>query len=147
MGIESTIKVSLDRNAIKPTRGYKSDAGMDLYAPYSTIVPAHGYISIDTGVHVQIPPYFCGLLVSKSGLNVKHDITSTGLIDSGYSGSIVVKLYNHGQFSYRINRGDSISQLVILPCFIREIEVVDTIEAGERGNNGFGSTSRGHGDV
>ena len=147
MGIESTIKVALERNAIKPTRGYKSDAGMDLYAPYSTIIPAHGSIFIDTGVRVQIPPFFCGLLVSKSGLNVKHDITSTGLIDSGYSGSIVVKLYNHGDFSYRVDRGDSISQLVILPCFIRDIEIVPDIASGERGTNGFGSTSRGHGDV
>lgn len=147
MGIESTIKVSLDRNAIKPTRGYKSDAGIDLYAPYSCIILPRNTVSIDTGVHVQIPPYFCGLLVSKSGLNVKHDITSTGLIDSGYSGSIVVKLYNHGDLHYTVHRGDSISQLVILPCFIREIEIVPDIDSGERGTNGFGSTSRGHGDV
>lgn len=136
------MNVVLDKHAIKPTRGHKFDAGMDLYSPYATIVSPHGSVVIDTGVHIQIPPSFCGVLISKSGLNVNHDITSTGLIDSEYTGSITVKLYNHGPFPYKIDRGDKISQLVILPCFIRDIEIVDSLPATERGNNGFGSTGR-----
>jgi dUTP pyrophosphatase len=82
------------------------------------------------------------MLVSKSGLNVRNDITSTGLIDEGYSGSIVVKLYNHGDRETLINSGDKISQLVIFPVRYEPVEIADEISAGARGDAGFGSTGR-----
>lgn len=83
-----------------------------------------------------------GFLKSKSGLNVKYGITSEGVIDVGYTGSIMVKLYNHSDKPYRVRKGDKISQLVILPCLLPELEVVDSLEETERGTGGFGSTGR-----
>lgn len=82
------------------------------------------------------------MLKSKSGLNVKHDIVGEGVIDSGYTGSIRVKLYNHGSESYMIERGDKISQLVILPIITPELELADELEETERGANGFGSSGK-----
>ncbi len=137
------IKVALDEGAKMPTKAYTRDAGFDLYSPVSRIIPAHSDVTIDTGVHVSIPEGTCGLLVSKSGLNVRHGITSTGLIDAGYTGSIAVKLYNHSNFPYTVNEGDKISQLVILILLTATLTQVDKLdESSERGNNGFGSSGR-----
>lgn len=82
------------------------------------------------------------MIKSKSGLNVKHGITSEGVIDSGYTGSIVVKLYNNSGRDYKVNAGDKISQLVILPIFAPELELVESLEETERGAGGFGSTGK-----
>ncbi len=88
-------------------------------------------------------PKTCGLLVAKSGLNIKNSILTTGLIDEGYTGEIIVNVYNHSNDSVMIMAGDKITQLVILPCYYEQIEVVDSLEENtERGNNGFGSTGR-----
>lgn len=78
--------------------------------------------------------------MSKSGLNVKRGITNTGLIDEGYTGSIKVKLYNHTASAVPLPIGTKVSQLVIVPV-LRPVPVqVETIEGGERGDDGFGST-------
>jgi dUTP pyrophosphatase len=136
------MKIKLDPGAIQPTRAHDTDAGLDLYALEDRIIEAKGDATFKTGVHVQLPHGCAGLLVSKSGLNVKHGITGTGLIDEGYSGEITVKLYNHGGFDYTIRKGDKISQLVILPVLYEPVEIVDEIDGGERGDAGFGSTGR-----
>lgn len=136
------MKIKLDPDAIQPKRSHDTDAGLDLYALEDRIIEAKGDATFKTGVHVQLPHGCAGLLVSKSGLNVKHGITSTGLIDEGYSGEITVKLYNHGGHDYTIRKGDKISQLVILPVLYEPVEIVDEIDGGERGDAGFGSTGR-----
>jgi len=135
------MKIKLDEGAYPLERAHPTDAGLDIRAPEDCYVrPANGGKIIHTGVHVQLPPGTCGLIVSKSGLNINRDITSTGLIDEGYTGEIVVKLYNNGYFDYFVHRGDKIAQLVILPCFYEDVEIVDEIEGGPRGDAGFGST-------
>ena len=136
------MKVMLDPGAKMPTRAHKTDAGLDIYAKAGQIVPAKGNAIFDTGVHVEIPVGYVGMLKSKSGLNVKHGITSEGVIDAGYTGSIVVKLYNHGGYDYRVEKGDKISQLVITPIITPELEEVSSLEDTERGTGGFGSTGK-----
>lgn len=136
------MRIVLDQNAIAPTRAHATDAGLDLYARETQTIPARGYASFDTGVHVEIPEGCAGILISKSGLNVKDNITSTGLIDEGYTGSIVVKLYNNGFFDFRIERGMKISQLVIVPVRYEEVEIAESLSKTERGDKGFGSTGR-----
>lgn len=136
------LKIKLEPWAHCPTKAHADDAGLDLYAPNDVVVPAHGSAVIDTGVHVQLPHGTAGLIVSKSGLNVKHNITSTGLIDVGYTGTIAVKLYNHGYDAYRVKAGDKISQLVILRMMPVSLQIADELEDAERGSNGFGSTGR-----
>lgn len=136
------MEIMLDNDAYMPSRGHGTDAGLDLRTPKAVTVPAYGSAIVDTGVHVALPSGCAGLLVSKSGLNVRHDITSTGLIDEGYTGSIVVKLYNHGGGDYQLAAGDKITQLVVIPVVRESLEQVSVFNATERGDNGFGSTGR-----
>ena len=130
----------LDPGAYMPTRAHETDAGLDLYSPEKVVVFSGDNVCIDTGVHVEIPAGYVGMIKSKSGLNVKHNITSEGVIDAGYTGSMVVKLYNHGNHHVQIEKGQKISQLVILPIVTPVPVLVDSLEETERGNGGFGST-------
>ncbi len=136
------IKVKLDPGAIMPARAHAADAGLDLYTPRLLAVAAGGSTTVDTGVHVEIPEGYVGFLKSKSGLNVKYGITSEGVIDSGYTGSIVVKLYNNSNEIYHFEKGSKITQLVILPIITPELEPVDKLGETERGDKGFGSSGR-----
>lgn len=136
------MKIKLDRGAFIPVRAHGTDAGADLRSPVDTVVPAMGSRVIDTGVHIQLPHGYVGMLKSKSGLNVMNGITSDGVIDEGYTGAINVKLYNHSEKDYVIERGDKITQLVILPCEYVKFDLVDYLEDSERGGEGFGSTGR-----
>lgn len=134
------IEVMLNRGAYAPKRAHKADAGFDLRSPITIRVEPGEAAVIDTGVHMAIPEGYVGMLKSRSGLNVKYGLQNEGVIDSGYTGSICVKLYNHGKNPILIESGDKISQIVILPIITPEIELVNELEQTERGNNGFGST-------
>lgn len=140
--VKKAMKIKLDRGAFIPVRAHGTDAGADLRSPIDTVVPARGSRLIDTGVHIQLPPDHVGMLKSKSGLHVKYNITSEGVIDEGYTGAIKVKLYNHGYGPYKIERGDKITQLVIMPCRYVQFDLVDDLEDSERGGDGFGSTGK-----
>lgn len=138
------MKVKLDDIAYEPVRAHNTDAGMDIRSPFTTVIPAGGSYIFHTGVHVELPKGTAGILISKSGLNVFHDITSTGLIDEGYNGEIIVKLFNHSRLrDYKVIAGDKISQLVIVPVLYEPIEIVEDLEQeSERGCDGFGSSGR-----
>ena len=136
------MKVKLDKGAFKPHRAHPTDAGLDIKSRETQIVPAQESATFYTGVHVKIPWCHAGLLVSKSGLLVKNAITSTGLIDEGYTGEIVIQLINNSGFDYVVNKGDKISQLVVIPVSYEDVEIVDDLPETPRGNNGFGSTGK-----
>ena len=89
--------VKLDPGAYMPKRAHEQDAGYDLRTPKRVVLHPDSAVTIDTGVHICVPEGKCAVVVSKSGLNTKHDITSTGLIDEGFTGTIIIKLYNHGK--------------------------------------------------
>lgn len=156
------MKVMLDDGAFMPSRGHDNDAGYDLMTPYDFVLPGAnehgaGTATIETGVHIELPD-FSGLIlhigeteipmhteamiISKSGLNTKNNVTSTGLLDEGYRGGIVVKLYNHGAESIHFAKGDKISQFVIRVCLTPELELAKKLSNTERGSDGFGSTGR-----
>ena len=136
------MKIMIDKGAFKPDRAHKADAGLDLFAMECQTVPAGGSAIFNTGVHIEIPIGWVGMLKSKSGLNVKYGITSEGVIDAGYTGGIIVKLYNNSESDYVVKRGDKISQLVIMPVMLPDLEVVEKFDETERGDNGFGSTGK-----
>lgn len=140
------INVMLDEGAIMPTRAHSADAGLDLYTPKDVMLSAvferERSADIDTGVHVEVPTGYVGMIKSKSGLNVYGGIVCEGVIDAGYTGSICVKLYNHGDIGHYFRRGDKIAQLVILPIVTPTPKLVDKFAETERGDNGFGSTGR-----
>lgn len=136
------MKVKLDEGAFEPVRAHKTDAGYDLKTPIDCTVWGYSDVVIDTGVHFQIPKGYVGFLKSKSGLNINHGITSEGVIDSGYTGSVRVRLFNDTEEEYKFKKGDKITQIVFLPVYTPELQFVDELEETDRGNNGFGSTGK-----
>lgn len=137
------IRIRLDEGAKVPSRAYKADAGLDLYAVDGQTLAPFSAGNFETGVHIEIPAGYYGRLESKSGLNINHRIICPGgIIDSGYSGAIVVALYNLSHKYYRIEKGEKLCQLLILPCETPDVEIVDSIKSGERASNGFGSTGK-----
>ena len=137
-----TIDVMLDDGAFAPERAHSADAGFDIRTPIPFTVKDGGSYTVGTGVHISIPEGYVGFLKSKSGLNVYDGITGEGVIDAGYTGAIVVKLYNNGYGDKEFRRGDKIIQLVILPVATPRVKIVESFEKTERGNDGFGSTGR-----
>lgn len=132
-----------------PLRAHKRDGGLDLRTPRDILIGRGKSAVIDTGVHLEIPDGCVGLLMSKSGLNVKRGIsTYHGVIDHGYTGSIVAKLRNDSDKDVYLEDGDKITQLVIVPVVtefeLEEVDSTDDFYGGnsERGDNGFGSSGR-----
>lgn len=136
------VKLDTDKGALLPVRKYSTDAGTNILSPRSFLLPARSSAIIRTGVHVELPSETVGMLKSKSGLNIFHDIVGEGVIDEGFTNEIVVKLYNLGDEPYQFERGDQLIQLVVLSVHYPTIEQVDEISGGERGGNGLGSTGR-----
>ena len=136
------MRVMLEAGAFMPARAHPTDAGLDIRAMKGGIVRAGQSVLFHTGVHIDLPEGTAGLFVSRSGLMMAHDITSTGLVDETYNGEIMVKLFNHGQEDYNVRAGDRISQLVVIPVeYVTPVRVED-IESRGRGGAGFGSTGR-----
>lgn len=136
------IRTKIRNDAFLPERAYDTDAGADIRTPEGFTLKAHGSEIIATGVHVELPAGTVGMLKSKSGLNTRYGIVSEGVIDEGFSGEIIVKLYNLSDHDYMFQRGDKITQLVVMPVHYVTYEQVDEIQGGERGTDGYGSTGR-----
>ena len=145
------MKVMLDPGARMPTRAYEYDGGFDLYSPVNRYVfgrqadfvlgSTETTEMIDTGVHLQIPHGYVGLIRTRSSM-LEQDVITGGTVDSDYTGSIKIKLINLGTKSYHVKAGDKIAQIVIVPCHIPTLELTDHFEETERGANGFGSSGR-----
>ena len=137
------MKVMLDPMAIMPTRAHKTDAGLDLYTPHEFTLHDGQSITIDTGVHIELPHGCYGKIESKSGLNVNNGIVCCGgVIDEGYTGSIAVKLYNLEPGDYYFMAGDKIAQLIVQKCLYEGLELTDELDDTDRGCHGFGSTGK-----
>ena len=137
------LRVMLDRGAIMPKRAHPTDAGLDLCSREDTVIPPHGSVAFDTGVHVGFPAGYYGKLESKSGLNVKYGVVSLGgVIDENYTGSIVAKLYNMTDEPYIVKKGDKVVQMVVQAYAAPPIELVTELDDTDRGEKGFGSTGR-----
>lgn len=145
-GVENTLKsmkIVMEDGAYMPIRAHADDAGLDLRSPDSMVVEPFKSVVIDTGIRVEIPRGYYGKLESKSGLHINHDIVCCGgTIDSGYTGTIRVKLYNMGGNKYEIKAGDKIVQLIIIPYIALDLNLVTSLEDTDRGENGFGSSGR-----
>jgi dUTP pyrophosphatase len=139
----------LDSELPLPTYAHEGDAGLDLYAREDAVIAsAGGRFLMPTGVSIAIPIGFCGLIMPRSGLALKHGISivnAPGLIDSAYRGEIKVVLLNTDAISdYAITRGDRVAQLVIQQ--VEEIawklvDSVDVPDSPDRGG-GFGHSGR-----
>lgn len=136
------VNVKLDKNAYMPKREHPTDAGADIRTPKFFSMPPHTSKVVHTGIHIETPPNCVTMVKSKSGLYIKYGITTTGVVDEGFTGEVIVKLFNHGPQTVDFAAGDKIAQLVIMPVLYPEFEQVDEILGGERGDDGYGSTGR-----
>lgn len=139
---EEKIKIALDEGAVMPSRAHKSDAGYDLFATKDIHIRPHGKVTADTGLHIEIPAGYFGDIRPKSGLLFKHDILTAGTVDSGYTGSVKVRIINLGDEPYQFRKNEKIAQMVLVPCLTPDLVVVDKLTETERGNGGFGSTGK-----
>ena len=127
-----------------PTYASPGDAGMDLFAVKAATVWAYHKAIISTGIAMEIPGGYFGMIRPRSGLAVKYGLTATssGVIDSSYRGEIKVLLHNLGTQRYDISVGDRIAQLLILPVFHAILEETDELSTSIRGEKGHGSTGK-----
>lgn len=124
---------------------HEGDAGLDLRAMESHTIEPGGWVTVGTGVALEVPKGCQAQVVPRSGLASKHGITvlnSPGTIDSNYRGEIGVILLNLGREPFHVSPGDRIAQLVVTPFVSCRLEHVayEDLEETERGADGFGST-------
>ena len=128
-----------------PTRAHATDAGLDLRCAHKLgiiLLPGKREL-VNTGVAVNIPPGYVGLVHPRSGHAHKYGITvnnAPGTIDSGYVGNVLVNLINHGSETVALEYGDRIAQLIIQRVELPELEIVDSLDTTTRGEAGHGST-------
>ena len=137
----------LNKDAKIPARSTPESAGLDLCACIEEplhLVPG-GRCIIPTGIAIEIPPGWCGLIFARSGLGIKHGIipsNAVGVIDSDYRGEVHVGLINHGGQGYTIAPGERIAQLILMPAQMASVEEAEQLSHTKRGEGGFGSTGR-----
>lgn len=137
--------IKLDQRATTPSYGSSDAAGADLYSLESAVVFSGETKIIHTGIAVEIPKGYVGLIYARSGLATKRGLApanKVGVIDSDYRGEIMVSLYNQSETSQSINPGERIAQLVITPFVQVEYELSDDLSETARGSGGFGSTGK-----
>ena len=135
----------LDARAVEPAYGSSSAAGADLYAVMDAplTLEAGKTVLVHTGLSVEIPDGFVGLVCARSGLATKRGLApanKVGVIDSDYRGEVMVALHNHGCDSQAIEHGERIAQLVLVPYLTAAYEQADSLTDTDRGAGGFGST-------
>jgi dUTP pyrophosphatase len=136
----------LNDAAVVPTRAHPGDAGLDLYSTEDAHIGPGERWGVGTGIAVEIPAGYAGLVLPRSGLAREHGITlvnSPGLIDSGYRGEVRVLLLNTDPAeTVRIEAGARIAQLVITPVATPEPVEATALAESSRGEGGFGSSGR-----
>lgn len=126
-----------------PNFHHEGDAGCDIRAAEEATIQPDEIKGVSTGLKVQIPQGYAGLIWEKSGLAFKHGIkTCAGVIDSGYRGEVKVALLNAGDEPYTFARGDKIAQMLIQKVEIPEVVEVGELDDSSRGEGGFGSTGK-----
>lgn len=128
-----------------PRRAHPDDAGTDLPLATDIVVPAGEHRQVGTGIHVAIPTGHVGLVHVRSSTGIKRHLVlsnGTGVIDSGYTGEILLSLHNTGRRVQRLHAGDYIAQLVIVPCHTTPWTQVDHLDTTQRGTNGIGSSGK-----
>ena len=135
----------LDARAELPVFGSEFAAGADLRACLDgdlTIAPGQTAL-IHTGLALEIPAGYAGLVYARSGLASKRGLApanKVGVIDADYRGEVMVALHNHGVEDQTIGHGERIAQLVVTPFLAVDYEEADELTDTARGAGGFGST-------
>lgn len=136
-----------DEKAIIPTYGTEFSAGADLYALLDEAIEIkpHETVFVHTGISVEIPEGYCGLIFARSSMGAKRGLApanKVGVIDADYRGEIMVTLHNHSENTAKVDPGERIAQLAIVPFLKAEFEEADDLSDTSRGSGGFGSTGK-----
>ena len=121
------------------------DAGYDVYALEAATITPGGRALIPTGLHVEIPDGYVGLIKDRSSMAVGGIHTMAGVIDSAYRGELKILLLNTNPAEYSVKVGQKIAQLIVVPYHDSAVEVVEQLEqlsVSDRGQGGFGSTGQ-----
>jgi deoxyuridine 5'-triphosphate nucleotidohydrolase len=135
----------LSNSAIIPTRGTPGSAGYDLYSAVAIDIPAHGKALIPIDISLGLPEGTYGRIAPRSGLSHQSFIdVGAGVVDRDYRGNIHVLLFNFGESTFTVSKGDRIAQLILERIAIVVIQEVDVLpdESSIRGGGGFMSTGR-----
>jgi dUTP pyrophosphatase len=135
----------LNEKAIIPCYGSEYAAGADLYACLDgdVKIPAHTTVVIPTGIALELPVGYAGLIYARSGLATKKGLApanKVGVVDCDYRGEVKVALHNHGEVEQVVSCGERVAQLVIAPYITAQFAEVDELSSTVRGEGGFGST-------
>jgi dUTP pyrophosphatase len=134
-------KISPD--ATLPSYAHTGDAGMDLYSSATISLSPDERVQIPTGVSMEIPEGYTGLVWDKSGLSHRVGLkTIGGVIDAGFRGEVMVGMINLGKEPYTIEKGHKVAQMLIQKVDQVEIEEVNELSETPRGEGGFGSTGK-----
>jgi dUTP pyrophosphatase len=138
--------LKLNDEAVLPSRAHEGDAGLDLHACESAHLGPGERWSVGTGIAVEIPDGHAGLVLPRSGLARERGIAlvnSPGLIDAGYRGEVRILLLNTDPAEiFRVEPGDRIAQLLIVPVALAEPLASESLSDSARGDGGFGSSGR-----
>ena len=137
----------LNENAVMPTYGSEFSAGADLYALAETdiVIGPGETVLVHTGIAMEIPEGYAGLIYARSGLASKRGLApanKVGVVDADYRGEIMVALHNHSAAVQTVEPKERIAQLVIAPFLKAEFEEAETLSDTVRGEGGFGSTGK-----
>ena len=135
----------LDERAIVPTFGTEFAAGADLYTLEGAEIPQGGTAWLGTGIALEIPEGYVGLIFARSSLGTKRGLApanKVGVVDSDYRGEIRVVLHNHSNEAQKVDAGERIAQIVIMPYLPVNYIEADDLDDTDRGEKGFGSTGK-----
>ena len=137
--------LKLRNEAIVPTYGTQSSAGADIYAlPDGDVeINAGDTVLIHTGIALEIPEGYVGLIFARSGIATKRGLApanKVGVIDSDYRGEIMVSIHNHSRTTQTISSGERVAPIVIMPYVKADFYECETLDETQRSSGGFGST-------
>lgn len=139
--------IKLKENAVKPTYGTEFSAGADLYACEGgpVTIKAGGTVMFHTGIAMEIPEGYAGLIYARSGIASKRGIApanKVGVIDCDYRGEIMIPLHNHTEIDQTIEDAERIAQIIITPYLKVNFCESEALTETVRGQSGFGSTGK-----
>lgn len=133
----------LHKDAIIPKFAHPGDAGMDLFTTEDVVLKPQEYFPIPTGIAMEIPVGFVGLIWDKSGIAIKNGLkTLGGVIDSGFRGEIKIGMINLSDKEYKFEKGHKVAQILIQKIEQPEVVEVEELSDTSRGEGGFGSTGK-----
>ncbi len=134
------MRITLDEGAKVPTKGTPHSAGYDIYANEEKFIPPGSTSLISTGLYMEIPNGYCGILTHRSGMNIKG-AQAYGTIDADFRQEVKIIMFNSSDSLLHITKGQRAAQIRFTKAETTDFEVVEELTKTQR-DGGFGSTGR-----